>query len=143
MDLEPLRSNWALLAAGAIGLIIVIIVLSRLTRRSAWGQLRDALRDLSKARREEAHAVRAVAKAERLANRLHGKAERVKPRQVQEANEALEDARSLAKIANDRVLIAENHVRRVIHEEYPPLKQQRLKKKYLPNQEPDKKPSSF
>jgi len=55
----------------------------------------------------------------------------------------VEDAKMLAKIANDKVLIAENHVRRVIHEEYPPVKQERLRKKYLPAQAADKRRFSF
>jgi DNA-binding phage protein len=98
---------------------------------------------LAEARRDEGRALQAVEKAERIARRLHERAEQAKPRHVQEANGVLEDARMLAKIANDQVLIAENHVRRVIHEEYPPVKQERLRKKYLPEQAADKKPFSF
>lgn len=143
MDSELLKSNWALLVAVGIGLIIVVIVLSRLIRRSAWGQLRETRRALAEARQDEARALQAVDKAERIARRLHEQAEQTKPRHVQEAKELLEDARMLAKIANDKVLIAENHVRRVIHEEYPPVKQGRLRKKYLPEQAPDKRPFSF
>jgi len=143
MDSELLKSNWALLVAVGIGLIIVVIVLSRLIRRSAWGQLRETRRALTEARQDEARALQAVDKAERIARRLHEQAEQTKPRHVREAKELLEDARMLAKIANDKVLIAENHVGRVIHEEYPPVKQGRLRKKYLPEQAPDKRPFSF
>ncbi len=143
MDSEFLKSNWALLAAVGIGLIIVLIVLSQLIRRSAWGQLRATRRALAEARRDEGRALQAVEKAERIARRLHERAEQTKPRHVQEANGVLEDARMLAKIANDKVLVAENHVRRVIHEEYPPVKQERLRKKYLPEQAADKRPFSF
>jgi hypothetical protein len=143
MDPELLKSNWALLAAVGIGLIIALIVLSQLIRRSAWGQLRETRRTLAEARQGAARALQAVEKAARIAKRLHERAEHTKPRHVQEANEVLEDARMLAKIANDKVLIAENHVRRVIHEEYPPVKQERLRKKYLPEQAADKRPFSF
>lgn len=143
MDPEFLKSNWALLAAVGIGLIIVLIVLSQLIRRSAWGQLRATRRVLAKTRQGAARALRAVEKAERIAKRLQERAEHTKPRHVQEANGVLEDARMLAKIANDKVLIAENHVRRVIHEEYPPVQQERLRNKYLPEQATDKRPFSF
>ena len=143
MDSELLKSNWALLVAVGIGLIIVLVVLLQLIRRSAWGQLRETRRTLAEARQDEARTLRAVEKAERIARRLHEQAEKTKPRHVQEAKEVLEDARMLAKIANDKVLIAENHVRRVIHEEYPPVQQERLRKKYLPEQAPDKRPFSF
>ncbi|MFQ6005548.1 MAG: hypothetical protein ACE5OQ_08585 [Woeseia sp.] len=143
MDFELFKSNWAIVAASAIGLIIVMIVVSRLLRLSARGQLRVTLRMLSKARREEAEALRAVRKATRRAKQLHDKADRAKPRHLQEATEALEHARSLAEIANDKLLVAENHVRRVIYEEFPPVKQERLRKKYLPDREPDGRPLSF
>jgi len=143
MDSEFLKSNWALLAAAGIGLIIVLIVLSQLIRRSAWGQLRATRRVLAEARQGAARALQAVEKAERIAKRLQERAEHTKPRHVQEANGVLEDARMIAKIANDKVLIAENHVRRVIHEEYPPVQQERLRNKYLPEQATDKRPFSF
>ncbi|MFQ5983731.1 MAG: hypothetical protein ACE5KS_10215, partial [Woeseiaceae bacterium] len=97
----------------------------------------------AKARQDEAKALQGVEKAERTVKRLHDRAERAKPRHLQEAKKALDDATALAKIANDKVLIAENHVRRVIHEEYPPVKQERLRERYLPEQAPGKRPFSF
>jgi hypothetical protein len=143
MDLNTLKSNWALVVATVIGGIIILIVLAQLIQRSAGGQLRKTVRDLNKAHQDEAKALRSAEKAERIARRLHEKSDSVKPRHLQEAKEALEDARVLAKIANDKLLIAENHVRRVIHEEYPPRKQEKLRAKYLPTQERDKRPFSF
>ena len=138
-----LKSNWALAVAAIIGLIIVLIVIAQLIRRSAWGQLRETMRTLDKARQNEAKALRSLEKAERIARRLHDNADRAKPRHLQEAKDALQDARALAKIANDKILVAENHVRRVIHEEFPPLKQEMLRQKYLPEQARDKKPFSL
>ena len=143
MHWNILKSNWALLAAVGIGLIVALIVSAQLIERSAWGQLRETRRSLAKARQDEASVLKALEKAERITKRLHKQAERAKPRHVQEAREAVEDARALAKIAYDKVLIAENHVRRVIHEEYPPVKQERLTKKYLPEHGSDKRPFSF
>jgi hypothetical protein len=67
MDPELLKSNWALLAAVGIGLIIALIVLSQLIRRSAWGQLRETRRTLAEARQGAARALQAVEKAARIA----------------------------------------------------------------------------
>lgn len=143
MDLEILKNNWAVLIAAFIGLLIALVVVYHLIRRSAWGQLRDTLSTLAKAQQDETKALKAAERAERIARKLHEQADRAKPRHVQEAKEALGDARALAKIANDKVLIAQNHVRRVILEEYPPVKQERLRAKYLPEKGPDKRPFSF
>jgi len=143
MDLELLKSNWALWIAAVIGVLIALIVVYHLIRHSAWGQLHQMLGILATARRDEAKALKSIDKAERIVNRLLKLSDRAKPRHVQEAKEALEDTRALAKIANDQVLIAENHVRRIIHEEYPPVKQDRLRKKHLPEQGPKKGPFSF
>ena len=143
MDWNILKSNWALAVAAVIGLVIVLIVAAHLIRRTAWGQLRQTLQSLAKARQDEAKALKSVERAEHITRRLHENADRAKPRHLQEAKDALQDARALAKIANDKILIAENHVRRVIHEEYPPVRQEALRQKYLPEPARDKKPFSF
>ena len=143
MDWNILKSNWALAVAAIIGFTIVLIVVAHLIRRSAWGQLRETIHTLDKARQDEAKALQSVDRAERVSRRLHDNADRAKPRHLQEAKDALQDARALAKIANDKILIAENHVRRVIHEEYPPVKQDALRQKYLPEPARDKKPFSI
>ncbi len=143
MEWNVLKSNWALAVAAIIGFIIALIVVAHLIRRSAWGQLRETRLTLAKARQDEAKALTSVERAERIARRLHENADRAKPRHLQEAKDALQDARALAKIANDKILVAENHVRRVIHEEYPPARQEVLRQKYLPEPERDKKPFSF
>ena len=87
--------------------------------------------------------MKAVEKAEYVAKRLHDNADRAKPRHLQEAKEALQDARTLAKIANDKILIAENHVRRVIVEEFPPVRHEAMRQKYLPDAARDKRPFTF
>jgi DNA-binding phage protein len=143
MDLELLKVNWALAIAAMLGLVILVIVIVQLIGRTAAGQLRAKVKGLAEARLEEAKAIQAVEKAERIATRLHEKSDDTKPRHLQEAKEALQDARALAKIANDKVLVAQNHVRRIIHEEYPPKKQDKLRQKYLPAEERDTKPFSF
>ena len=143
MDPGYLKSHWALLAAAGIAVIVGAVVALQLIKRSASGQLREAVRELRKARREEWKARRMVDSAERRLTRLRENAEREKPRHLQEAEEALQDAKSLVKIVADRVLIAENHVRRVILEEFPPIQQERLRNKHSLQQAPDKRPFSF
>jgi uncharacterized membrane protein YcjF (UPF0283 family) len=143
MDWDVLKSNWALIVAAIIGSIIIVLIVIQLIKRSAGGQLRQTLKTLAKARLDEAKARKSVEKAERITRRLHENADRAKPRHLQEAKEALEDARALAKIANDKILIAENHVRRVILEEFPPIKHEAMREKYLPNAARDQKPFTF
>lgn len=143
MDLNMLKSNWALAVAAILGFIIVMIAVAQMIRRSSWGQLRQTLKTLAKARQDEAKVLKSAEKAERIARRLDEIADRAKPRHLQEAKDTLQDARALVKIANDKILVAENHVRRVIHEEYPPLRQEALRQKYLPDPARDKKPFSF
>ena len=143
MDPGYLRSHWALLAAAGIALIVAAVIVLQLVKRSAGGQLREAVRALRKARLEEQRARRAVDSAERRLTRLQDNAAQEKPRHLQEAKEALRDAKSLAKIVGDKVLIAENHVRRVILEEFPPVKQERLRERYSLREGPDKRPFSF
>ena len=64
-------------------------------------------------------------------------------RAVQEATEAMQDAEALLKSADDQVLIAGNHVRKLIVEEFPPKQHERMRNKYLPGEHKDDKPFSF
>jgi len=143
MDWNFLKSNWALAAASVIGVVAAFFVIVQLISRTGWGQLQVTLKALDKARRQEVKALKSVEKAERIAEQLHENADRAKPRHVQEAKDALSDARMLAKIANDRILVAENHVRLVIHDEYPPVRQEEMRQKYLRDPARDKKPISL
>jgi hypothetical protein len=52
----------------------------------------------------------------------------------------LQDARALAKIANDQVLVARNLLRKHILEEYPPKRHAVLRARYLGAEEIEKKP---
>ena len=83
---------------------------------------------------------------QRLSSRLEGleaRAGSVQPRRLREAAEAVQDAEALLKIARDQVLIAENHVRKIIVEEFPPKRHDRMRSKYLPGELDDGKPFSF
>ena len=131
-----------LLGVGIAAVILITVVIN-LMRQSSRGQLRQTCGELRKASRDQKTAARRVTQALRRVEKLHARREKVKPRILQEAKEALEDARSLAKIADDKVLIAENHVRRVIVEEYPPQKQEKMRRKYLPGRPFDEAPFHF
>ena len=63
--------------------------------------------------------------------KLGARADSVKPRHLQEVEEALEDALALAKIAHDQVMIAETRVRELILEEFPPQQHTALRAEYL------------
>lgn len=143
MNAEELQTHWALLAACVTGFLLLLFGIAHLVRSSARGQLRRMRVRLERERGRLAKARAVVEKAERQKSRLMQHADRVKPRLLQESAGALADAQALAKIAADRVLIAENHLRRVILEEFPPTQHEKLRNRYLPGPAADKKPFTF
>ncbi len=138
-----LVNNWALGLAAVVGGLAAITVFVAIIRRSARGQLKRVCAELKKAQKIHRQAARVTEKSDRRLGKLGKNADKVKPRRLQEAEDALQDARALEKIASDQLLIAGNHVRRVIHEEFPPSRQQALRDRYLPTVEQDKGPFSF
>ncbi len=143
MTVDFLRQNWALVVAAALLLIIGVITIAVLYRRSATGQLSRTAKRAREARNKLSTAQRAVAAVEKRVTRLQEKAASTKPRLLQEAKGALQDAKALQKIAGDQVLVADNHLRKVILEEYPPARHDALRQKYLPDDKPDTNPFSF
>lgn len=143
MDTQWLRENWALAIALVVMLSVAVLALLQAMRSSGRGQLRRARRDLGDKRRTLRRATAAVAAAQRKGERLQARADKVAPRHLEEARGELADARALAKIAHEQVLIAENHIRRIIVEEFPPAKQARLRARYRVDHHPDKKPFTF
>ena len=138
-----LQQHWALVSAGIVGAAVMIFVLWRTWLDSARGRLSAARRHL----RDKCLAQERQRKAlQRLSARLddfEARADSVKPRILREAAEAVQDAEALLKIAADQVLIAENHVRKIIVEEFPPKRHDRMRGKYLPGEREDGKPFSF
>lgn len=141
--LDFLIRNWALVIASVLVTAISLFVLYRAFSDSAQGQLMRHVRTLDERYRHAERAQQAVNRAASKLEKLRAKAVSVKPRHGQEAAEALEDARSLLKIAEDQVLIAENHVRKIIVEEYPPKRQEALRGRYLKRPEDTGKPFTF
>lgn len=143
MTLDFITRNWSLAIAFVLLTGIALFVLFRLYADSARGQLGSRIRELRTRYRDFDQAGRAVGRAERRLERLGANAASVKPRHVEEARETLADARALLKIAADQVLIGENHVRKVIVEEFPPKRQEALRNRYLRSEDGEKKPFSF
>lgn len=143
MSMELLRDNWALAFAAAVAILAFVFVLVRLLADSAPARLRQAGKRLAAERSRLRKAEAAVARAERHANALKKRADNVKPRLLQEAIGKAADRQALARIARDNVMIAEQRLRQVIHEEFAPAKQPRLRAKHLPESPPDKRPFSF
>jgi hypothetical protein len=119
VNLESLQSNWAVWLALAAVLIAVAAITPRLLERTSKAKLKRVVSDMKEARRDLRKTVRATRRAEKKVQKLQQRAKRVKPRVLQEAKDAVDDANALQKILNDKVMVTENHVRRVIHDEFP------------------------
>lgn len=132
MNAEQLQTHWALMLASVTGLVLLAFVVAHFLRRSARGQLRRAKKALQQERRKWEKRKAVLEKAEHRRARLMQRAESVKPRLLRESAEAVEDAIALARIAHDGVMIAENHVRRIILEEFPPEQHEVLRSRNLP-----------
>jgi hypothetical protein len=131
MTMQLLTQNWALVAASVMGLAILLFVLYRLHEASPRGRLSAHVAVLRKHKNEVTQAETRLAKASEKLSTLRSKAEVTKPRLLSEAEEAIQDARSLQKIAGDQVLRAKKLVREVILEEFPPKRHDGLRTKYL------------
>lgn len=134
---------WALIAGGIIAAGVALFVLLRAYQDSVTGRLRASVRRVRGRYRQLVGARRRVDRAEAALERLRQRAARVPPQRLRQAEEAVEDARALLKIAVDQVQIAENHVRMLIVEEYPPDRQETLRARYLKRPEPDGEPFTF
>ncbi len=143
MNTSLIVENWALWAAGLPVAIVVFAIMIVLYRKSPRGQLSRARRNYRAAEKTLTNACRSTRAAARRLEKLEGRAEKVRPRTLQEAREALEDSRALEKIADDKAQVMMNHLRRVIFEEYPPAKHEQMRAKYLPQDVADGRPFSF
>jgi len=135
MNADFFSNNWALLLAAVPALIVVVSVIRQLAARSAPGQLRGMLADHRSALKVLANARAQCSKADRRVAKLAAKVDQTKPRVLEEARACARDAQALEKIAADKVLVTANHVRRVIHEEYPPSQHEELRARHLPGDE--------
>ena len=143
MSIQFLQQNWAIVVASVMGGAILLFVVFRVLQDSARGQLMQLVRLYDEKVTAATKAQQRSSSARTRLQKLQNRQDSAKPRHVQEAAEALEDAESLHKIAADQVLIAANHVRKFILKEFPPRQQDSLRAKYLNDSAPDKKPFTF
>ena len=143
MTLALLQHHWALLGASVLGLAVLLFAGWRTWLDSSRGRLHAARRRLLQMRRAAAKRRRACERARSGLERLAARSESVKPSRLQARQEAVMDAEALLKIANDQVMIAENQVRRIIVEEFPPKHHGRMRRRYLPGEREDGKPFTF
>ena len=131
MDVDAFRAYWALIIASIIAVPVVLFVGWRLFQQSARGRLRSGVALLRKREREANEVARRVAKASSELDRLRRRAEAVKPRRIADAESELADAVALQKIRDDLVLVAQNQLRQIIVEEFPPKQHEHLRQKLL------------
>ena len=143
MTLSFLEQHWALVSASIVATAVLIFASWRVWQDSPRGRLGAARRRLRGKRTEARKQLKALQKLSSRLDGLEAKAGSVQPRRLREAAEAVQDAEALLKIAGDQVLIAENHVRKIIVEEFPPKRHDRMRSRYLPGEGEDGKPFSF
>jgi len=143
MTAAELTKNWALWGALLPATIVIAALVFAFYRKSSRGKLRRRLGEHRKALQALKRVERSIATAESKLERLTAREAGIKPRLLQEAREALDDARALGKIADDKVQVTANHLRRTIFEEFPPAAHERLRKRYLPEDVRDNRPFTF
>lgn len=143
MNEETLIGNWALWMAAVPVAFAAAAVALLLFKKSSRGQLRQVAARHRQALAALKTATRVVEKAKRRLAGLEARSVKVRPRVLQEARDALQDAGALQKIADDRVQVSANHLRRVIYEEFPPSAHERLRKRHLKQDVRDNRPFTF
>lgn len=143
MNEETLIGNWALWMAAVLVIFAAAAVALLLFKSSSRGQLRQVVAQHRKALAALKKATCVVENAKRRLASLEARSVRVRPRALQEARDALQDAGTLQNIADDRVQVTANHVRRVIYEEFPPSSHERLRKRHLKQDVRDNRPFTF
>jgi hypothetical protein len=131
MTAALLQQHWALAGASVVGGAALLFAAWRAWLDSSRGRLAAAKRRLRGACLEARRRQKALRQLSATLAGLEKKAASVKPRRLEEAAGALQDAEALLKIAGDKVLVAENHVRRIIVEEFPPKHHERMRSRYL------------
>ena len=143
MIIELLQRHWALAAATILAAAIVLFAAWRAWLDSPRGRLHLARRRLREKELEARRQQKRLARLSAQLESLRRKADSVKPIRLQETKEAVEDAEALLKIADDQVLIAGNHLRKIIVEEFPPKRHERMRRRYLPGESGNDKPFTF
>lgn len=113
-----------------IFLIIAVGVVLPNIMPTPRGRLNRQRRELRHRHFEYQQAENTADKAGREFAKLKSRAENVQPKQLREAEGRAADMKIMLGHANDKVLVAQNHVRRILLDEFPPAVHQQLLKKY-------------
>ncbi len=143
MSEEWVREYWALLGAGAALLAVLVVVFIAAVRRSRRGRLARLARQQQKERKAFDAAVAAYKRSVRRLEQLEKKQNRVAPRALDEARDAVTDAKQLVEIRKGALQVADNHVRMIIVEEFPPGRHEALRRRYGVSGHPDNRPFTF
>jgi peptidoglycan hydrolase CwlO-like protein len=143
MNIESLQSDWAIWLALASLVIAIVLTIPILLKQTARSKLNKVLSDLNETQKELRKTARVSNKTEKKLQKMLTNIELVKPRELQEAKDSVDDSKALTKILSDKMMVAQNHVRRVIHDEFPPAKHDRMRAKYLPQDVKEDRPFQF
>jgi hypothetical protein len=131
MTIDLLIRNWALVMSSVLATAILLFVLFRLYQSSPRGRLAATAAELQKLQSEAKGAELRLERAEKRLASLRSKADTTKPKLLSEAEEAVQDAKSLQDITADQILRAKKLLGDVIVEEFSPNRQDVLRDKYL------------
>jgi hypothetical protein len=131
MTIDLLIRNWALVMSSVLATAILLFVLFRLYQSSPRGRLAATAAELQKLQSEAKGAELRLERAEKRLASLRSKADTTKPKLLSEAEEAVQDAKSLQDITADQILRARKLLGDVIVEEFSPNRQDVLRDKYL------------
>jgi len=139
-----LASDYVLLIVGLVILLAVAVgVVLPNVLPTPRGQLNRQRRELRHRLYELRQAERSAVRALRRHERLQRKAQTTDPQKLRLAEERAQDTKALLGHARDRVLVAENHVRRTIIDRYPPVRHQEMLSKFAPARDDRALPFSF
>jgi len=130
MDSLPFAEFAFLYIGVGIFLIIALGVVLPNIMPTPRGRLNRQRRELKHRHFERRQAEKTAGKAQREFAKLQGHAKEVQPKLLREAEGHAGDMQTMLGHANDKVLVAENHVRRILLDEFPPAVHQQLLKKY-------------
>jgi Flp pilus assembly protein TadB len=143
MELPWIREYWALLGAAVAAAVALAAVGVALWRRSRRGRLGIRLREQRRRQRELDEAQKAWQQASRRLQKLEKRAGRVAPKALDEARGLLGDAERLVELRAGALKVAQNQVRMIIVEEYPPSRHDALRRRYGVPEHADARPFSF
>lgn len=132
MTLAMLKPYWAPLLALALALMVALVIAVRSVAGSSGSLLAAASARLRQCQREARKAERRCVRMRRRFEGLKARRDAVKPRVLEAAEGAYADAEALLKIRGDQVLVAQNQLRTVIVQEYPPDRHDAMRNRYLP-----------